>query len=282
VVSDVGLVMVTRDRRASALDALSRVDPRIPVCVVDNGSADGTAEAIRERFPKVDVVAAGRNLGAGGRTLGARRLRTPLIAFADDDSWWARDALARAEVLFARHPRLGLAAAKVLVGPQDKLDPVCELMRDSPIAPRPDLPGPPVMGFVACGAIVRRRAFLAAGGFDERYGIGGEEERLALDLAAAGWDLAYVDTLVVHHHPASAPRPGRVWRELRNDLWSTWLRRPLPSAARRTTRLLRSAPPPVALRATVEAARGLPWVLRERRVVPPTLEATLSAFDVDR
>jgi GT2 family glycosyltransferase len=271
--------MVTRDRRDNVLASLAHVPPGLPVCVVDNASGDGTVEAVRERHPQAEVIALDVNLGAGGRTLGVQRLGTPLTAFADDDSWWDPPALERAVELFDAYPHLGLVAGRVLVGPDQGLDPVSEAMRCSPLpSPRP-LPGPAVLGFVACGAIVRSSAFLDVGGFDPRYGIGGEEVRLAVDLRAAGWDLAYVDDLVAHHHPAPGGRPGRSWREVRNDLWSAWLRRPLSSAARRSATLLLRASPPVAARAGMEAARGLPWVVRERRVVPPDVEAGLALLE---
>ncbi len=65
-------------------------------------------------------------------------------------------------------------------------------MEHSPLPVEPDLPGPPVLGFLACAAIVRRKAYLEVGGFDPRMMIGGEEELLAADLASAGWGLAYV------------------------------------------------------------------------------------------
>ncbi len=274
-----GIAIVTRDRRDDLMQVLARVPAGVPVCVVDNGSGDGTPDAVRARHPGVDLVEAGRNLGAGGRTLAARRLGTRYVAFNDDDSWWAPGALGRAEALFEAHPRLGLVAARVLVGPEERLDPVCEAMRDSPLPADPSLPGPPVLGFVACGAVVRTEAFLAVGGFDSRYGIGGEELRLALDLAAAGWGLSYVDELVAHHHPASGGRPGRSSRQVRNDLWSAWLRRPLRAAAASTVRVLRGTPPPVAARATAEATAGLRWVLRERRVVPPHVEEQMELLE---
>src|SRR5690242_12729626 len=93
----VGVVVVTRDRRETLLHTLERLRALPgppPVVVVDNGSSDGTAEAVRERFGgAVGVVEAGRNLAAAARTVGARVLDTPLVAFADDDSWWAPGAL---------------------------------------------------------------------------------------------------------------------------------------------------------------------------------------------
>ena len=128
---------------------------------------------------------------------------TPYMAFADDDSWWAPGALRRAVDAFDAHPRMGLLAARILVGPEDQLDPICKSMRDSAPGWDPDLPGPSLLGFLACAAMVRREAFHAVGGFDQVVRFPGEEERVALDLAAAGWGLVYVDDIVVHHHPSS-------------------------------------------------------------------------------
>ncbi|HZI64586.1 MAG TPA: glycosyltransferase family 2 protein [Thermoanaerobaculia bacterium] len=57
-----------------ALRSLSALDyPRFDLVVVDNGSSDGSAEAIRAAFPAVVVLRTERNLGpAGGANLGIR------------------------------------------------------------------------------------------------------------------------------------------------------------------------------------------------------------------
>ena len=245
--------------------------------VVDNGSSDGSADAVRRAFPEVTVVAAGENLAAAARTVGARLLQRPYVAFADDDSWWAPGALRRAADVLDASERLGLLAARVLVGPEERLDPVSALMAASPLPAPAGVAGRGVVGFVACGAVVRREAFLQVGGFDRRYGVGGEEHRLALDLAAAGWTLAHVPEVVAHHHPAGGggPRPGRRARELRNELWSAWLRRPLVPAARRTLSVLAAEAvvrPRVAALGLAQALTGVGWVLPERRPVPPAVE----------
>jgi GT2 family glycosyltransferase len=203
------------------------------------------------------------------------------VAFADDDSWWAADALRRAVELLARTPQLAGVAARVLVGPERRLDPVCEAMARSPLGRPPGLPGPVVLGFVACGVVMRREPFLAAGGFERRFGVGGEEELLALDLAAAGWSIAYVPEVVAHHHPASARNPATRRRvQVRNTLWTAWLRRPGRSLARVTVGALPAAArDAAAARGMAEAARGLPWVLRRRRVVPTAVERAARAVE---
>jgi GT2 family glycosyltransferase len=245
--------------------------------VVDNGSTDGTAELVRTHHPDVQVVGLRRNRGAAARTVGARLVDSPYVAFSDDDSWWAPGALARAVQLLDRHPRLAVLAARVLLGPGRRLDPVCQEMADSPLQPADDLPGPPLLGFIACGAVVRRDAFLEVGGFDARLGVGGEEELLALDLAARGWGLAYVDEVVAHHYPSPSRDPADRRRLLvRNALWSAWLRRPLGGAARQTAHLAALAVhQPGAWPGVLLAMGGLPWVLRERRPVPRDLEAAI-------
>jgi GT2 family glycosyltransferase len=267
-----------RDRALATLDQLLTLPERPPIVVVDNGSADGTPAAIARRHPGVRVIELGHNAGAAARTVGLRALQTSLVAFSDDDSWWAEGALERAAELFDRHPRLALVQARILVGPEQRLDPTCAAMARSRVPAPPGLPGPAILGFVACGAIVRSEAFLAVGGFHPRLGMGGEEELLALDLASAGWQLAYVESLVAHHHPEpGAGRDGRAGAQLRNSIWTTWLRRRAPAVVVRSARLFATGLRRGLARALLEAARGLPWVLRERRAVPPGVERSARA-----
>ena len=59
-----------RDDTLAALESLRGIE----TVVVDNGSADGSAAAVAERFPEVELVPAGVNLGfAGGNNVGIRR-----------------------------------------------------------------------------------------------------------------------------------------------------------------------------------------------------------------
>jgi GT2 family glycosyltransferase len=276
----VAVVIATRNRGTELLGTLARLhtlDEQPPIVVVDNGSTDGTAELVRANYAGVQVVGLRRNQGGAARTVGARLVDSPYVAFSDDDSWWAPGALGRAVELLERHPRLAVLAARVLVGPDQRLDPVCQEMAHSPLPSAPDLPGPSVLGFIACGAVVRRAAFLEVGGFDVRLGVGGEEELLAVDLAARGWGLAYVEEVVAYHHPSPSRDPSARRRvQIRNALWSAWLRRPLGGAARETAHLAALAMhQPGAWSGILLALAGLPWVLRERRPIHRELEAAL-------
>ncbi|GAA4932876.1 glycosyltransferase [Streptomonospora halophila] len=280
----VGAVVITRDRRGELLGVLERLTAlpeRPPIVVVDNGSRDGSADAVAASFPDAALLRAGANLGAVGRNLGAEALDTPYIAFCDDDTWWEPGSLALAADLLDAHPDAASLTARILVEPSLREDPITPELRDSPVPAPAHLPGPALLSILAGASVLRASAFRDAGGFHERLWLGGEEELLSLDLAAAGWWMCWIEEMRVHHAPSRA-RDSRARRRLgiRNTLWTAWLRRPAGAALRRTGRVLASVPGDAASAAAVaEALAGLPWVLGERRPVPPRVEEGLRLLE---
>jgi hypothetical protein len=93
-----------------------------------------------------------------------------------------------------------------------------------------------------------------------------------------------VPAVIAHHHPvAGQRRPGRCAVQVRNDLWSAWLRRAPRPAARQTLRVLGRAAsdhPAAALHGLGQALAGAPWVARERRPVPLEVERAMRAVEV--
>lgn len=284
---DLAVVVMTRNRRSrllKTLDRLTRLPEEPSLIVADNGSTDGTVEAVRDLYPDVDVLPLAGNTGVLARNLAVERTDAAFVAFSDDDSWWNPGSLAAARSVLRAHPRLGLICARIVVGEDGHEDPICTEMGMSPVELHADLPGIPILGFLACAAVVRREAFEAVGGFETRLHFGGEEELIATDLVAAGWGVRYLPNLLVRHYPAAGrDDEWRRRRGVRNALWYLWLRRPAASAVRRSVALLRDAQPDgVTVRAAVEALWGLPWVLRERRVVPSYLERELRRLEESR
>jgi GT2 family glycosyltransferase len=283
----VAIVIITRDRAPELLRSLGRLHAlaeRPEIVVVDNGSRDGTAEQVHARFPRTRVLRLEEDRGAAGRTAGVRAVAAPYVAFCDDDAWFAPGALARGVAVLDAHPRVGLLAARVLLGEEERLEPACAAMAASPLASPPDVPGLRVLGFVACAAIVRRDAFLDVGGFDARFGIGGEEGLLAADLAARGWSLVYCPDVLAHHHPSHVrDRSQRRAAQVRNDLWFSWLRR-APRAALAATLATASAAlrDPVARAGLRLAIGGGLGVLASRRPLPAGVEADFRLLDAQR
>ncbi|HEX8759634.1 MAG TPA: glycosyltransferase [Pseudonocardiaceae bacterium] len=280
----VTVVIITHNRRAELLRTLARMTAlpdQAPVVVVDNASTDGTCDAVAELFGQVTLLRSTRNLGSLGRNLAVRDVTTPYVAFCDDDTWWEPGALRRAADLLDTYPGLASVTARILVAPDLVEDPITPELRDSPVPGPAWLPGPALLGVLAGASMFRVDAFREVGGFSPRLWLGGEEELLAIDLAAHGWWMCWAEDVVIQHAPSTARDPRRR-RQLgiRNTLWTAWLRRPLGSALRRTGIMLCSIPRDWAsVVAVAEALRGLPWVLQERRVIPPEVERGLKLLE---
>ena len=269
----VAVVILTYNRAAELKRTLTRMLalPKAPVMVVvDNRSTDATVSMMRAHFPQIRLISLPDNIGAAARNVGVQAVDTPYVAFCDDDTWWASGSLEVAVALLDLYPHVAVLCARVLVGKAEAEDPTCALMAASPL-PCDGLPGPALLGFLAGASVIRRSAFLDAGGYEPRLFIGGEEDLLALDLVAHGWHLAYVPELVVHHHPSSQrDSAGRKKFLVRNALWICWMRLPWPIAVKKTFRILRMASRDGLFAvALLDALRALPWVLQRRRALPP-------------
>lgn len=183
-----------RERLAVALRSLQEQTRPADVVVVDNGSADGTAELLRERFPEVALLELGRNLGFG-RALNravAEIPADPVILLNNDVECEPRfveallDAAAEGAECVAgvlvqeAAPGLidsaGVVADRTLMG--------FDYLHGEPLEVALRAPAP--LGPTGGAALYGLDAFQAAGGFDERIFLYYEDLDLALRLRAAG------------------------------------------------------------------------------------------------
>jgi GT2 family glycosyltransferase len=98
----------------------------VAVVCVDNGSDDGSADAVRSAFPEVELIETGRNLGfAGGNNVGiarARELGADWTVLLNNDATIGAGAIDAFERTAAGHPRAGVLAGKVLFAhPPDRI-----------------------------------------------------------------------------------------------------------------------------------------------------------------
>jgi GT2 family glycosyltransferase len=284
-------VIATRDRSGELAAVVRRLldTTRCPIVVVDNASGDDSVRAATRIADgsggRVTVVALDRNEGAVARNVGVARCDTPYVAFCDDDSWWEPGAIALAEDIFDRYPTVALLAARTVMLPQHRDDPFVAELADSPLGHNPALPGPSILGFQSCSAIVRKSAFESVGGFSPILHFRGEEALLAWDLAATGWDLCFCRALVAYHQPSVTRSPSRVQRArvLRNDMLTACLRRPVDRCARATAALAWAATRDTAhAKALLEAMAALPAVLQARRRLPGSVERSLRLLESPR
>jgi GT2 family glycosyltransferase len=279
----VSLVLLTYNcgaRLIPILDRLTALD--VAIVAVDNASGDDTV-AVLEKYDQIEIVRLDRNTGAAGRNVGLRHTTTPYVAFCDDDGWYEPEGLARAADLLDAHPRLGLVNARILVGPENGLDPISAITESSPLPERHGIPGDVLLGFMAGAVIVRRVAYEEAGGYEDRFFIGGEEETLAFKLARLGWQMRYLPDVVMHHEPSVANAPYLRAYGLRNTLWNCWLHRRWRSALYYSWQVLADHPKNADwLRGVAAAFVGMPAIWRERRPMDPELDADLAVLDRQR
>jgi hypothetical protein len=244
-----------RDDTLAALDSLRG----IPTVVVDNGSADGSADAVAERFPDVELVRAGVNLGyAGGNNVGIRRA---LDGGADWVLLMNNDATAEAGLVDAlrgaaeSRPDAGVLACKVLFAGSNRLwyagasfDPLLGRSRHSGFGAA-DVPGDELRDVVRAtgtGMAVSRAAIDAAGLLDEELFLYVEDLEWCLRIAAAGFAIVYVPGARIRHRVSAsaggAGSPTTSYYETRNMLAVVERHRPLPRGLRGPRRALVVAP----------------------------------------
>lgn len=262
------------------------------VLVVDNGSEDGLA-SIRSRFPTVEIINPGANLGfaaANNRAVAAAG-GVSWVALLNPDAFpepnWLHECLAFAE----QHPGYGSIGCRLLSAENpDYLDGTGDCMHVIGWPWRRDHGFPVAMGQrengdilspCAAAALYRRELYQQLGGLDEGFFCYLEDVDLGLRLQLAGYPCGYCASAVVHH--AGSAITGRrsdftIYYSQRNLLWNylknlpaglLWRYLPLHLLFHLLGVVSFSLKGQirVVLRAKWDALRGLPAVWRQRRAI---------------
>jgi N-acetylglucosaminyl-diphospho-decaprenol L-rhamnosyltransferase len=182
------------ERLERALGSLRAQTRPVDVVVADNGSSDGSAELLRERFPEVGLIELGRNLGFGPALNRAieEEPGDPVILLNDDVECEPRFVEAMLE---ASGGGAEMVAGVLLQEPAPELIDSAGVVADRTLMGFDYLHGEPLsalegaadpLGPTGGAALYRREAFEAVGGFDERIFLYYEDLDLALRMAAAG------------------------------------------------------------------------------------------------
>lgn len=126
----VGVVVLTWNRREDTLECLRSLaqvaEPEIKVILVDNGSSDGTAEAVRQEFPRIELIDTGENLGyTGGNNVGIRRaldLGAEYVLILNNDTIVAPESVSELLAVATRSERIGFVSPKIyFMDPPDRI-----------------------------------------------------------------------------------------------------------------------------------------------------------------
>jgi GT2 family glycosyltransferase len=262
------------------------------VIVVDNASADRSAEAVAARFPEARLLRNAENRGfAAATNQGLAEARGRHLVLLNPDTEVRRGALARLVDFLDAHPRCG-AVGPQLLNPDGSLQhgafhfptlamafldffPVHHRLLSSRLNGRYRQPAPAPFAIdhpLGACLMVRREVLEQVGTLDERFFMYCEEVDWCLRIKATGWSI-YCEprAAVVHHGGASAAQfRERMYVELfrsRGRLFAKHYSRAYRLAARWIVRAgLR--------RARREVARSL----REGTLAPEGARARLEAY----
>jgi hypothetical protein len=245
-VSELSIVIPSWNTRELLARCLASIDaaqmPDTEVIVVDNASADGSADMVAARFPRAQLVRNAENEGfARGCNQGMRMASGEALLLLNADTEIEGTALVDMLAFLRAHPEHGAVAPR-LVNPDGTTQRACmrfpglwtplffgtplerwlprsrELeryfLRDWDHGDERDVDQPPA----AC-LMLRRAALDEVGLFDEDLWLFFNDVDLSLRLARAGWKTRYLHgARVVHHHGKSTaqfPRRVAEWQKNR-------------------------------------------------------------------
>ena len=245
---DVSVSLVNTNSRElllACLESLAAVDAEI--VVLDNASEDGSADAVRERFPGVRLIEQRRRAGFGANHNTVIRATTGRYVYVLNEDTTSSDwGLERMVAHLDASPQVAALAPR-LEYPDGRL-------QDS--AWRFPTPALAALGLLtlsragvvlsggretrdvdwamAAALLVRRDALDEVGLFDEEFFIYSEETDLQLRLRRAGWRTQYFPSVTVVHHESqfSAGIPERRINEMWRGRHRYWRKHHTPAGAR--------------------------------------------------
>jgi GT2 family glycosyltransferase len=223
---EVSVVIVTWNAGHELLACLRSLQdnhPSVPweAIVVDNGSTDGSLEAVRAEFPRVRVIANGANRGlAAANNQGISASDAPFVLISNPDVVYGPGAIDALMDLLTRRDRAAFAIAKMMHADgrvqtsAGDLPPTVQALLGRALSRSHDKPDRARMwwdgwahdeeraighGAEAC-YLVRREALNEIGLQDERFVLDWEGVDWSARAWHAGWEVWFCPTAEVVHH----------------------------------------------------------------------------------
>lgn len=217
---NIAVIILTINQRDVTLQCLSSLfvikEPPFDVVLWDNGSTDGTAEAVEKSFPDVIVHRGSTNLGvASGRNAAAelaiKRLNPSHLLFLDNDMVVEADFISALVRPFIEDEKVGQTQAKLrFMQDRKRLNDGGGaqvnflLWQVTPVGYNEMDHGQhdTIKKCIACGGamMVRTVVFQQLGGFDATFDpFGPEDLDFSLRLQKAGYSALYIPQAVAYH-----------------------------------------------------------------------------------
>jgi len=195
----------------------------IEIIVVDNGSSDGTPEAVQKEFPSVTLIQNHANLGfAKANNIAIRRSTGRYVCLINPDVVVGEGCLDRMLAYMDQQPSIGILGPKIL-NPDSTIqfscrrfpslwNALCRAMALDALFPSKSLFGDPLMRSWAhdslrqvdmlsgCFWMIRREALDAVGSLDEDFFMYGEDLDYCQRCWQQGWEIVYFPQVAAVHY----------------------------------------------------------------------------------
>jgi GT2 family glycosyltransferase len=188
--------------RANLRSLEAQTTPFREIVVVDNHSTDGTVEMLAAEFPRAKVIVMPHSGYGACETfnIGFACVKTEFTAILDDDIELPPDWLQKLTAKFAAEPATTAMLSTKVVEPgmPDWLVNSEDVNRERFMAT-----------FRGCGTLARSDVLAAAGYYDERFYIYGNERDLASRVLALGFRVKQFPEVVTYHKTPFGQRKGK-------------------------------------------------------------------------
>jgi glycosyltransferase involved in cell wall biosynthesis len=167
------------------------------IIIVDDGSTDGTRDALRKFDQRIMVLAQANSGPASARNRGVKAAKCSFVAFTDSDCLPGEDWLFNLSRGFdgERVAGVGGSVRSAIRGLTGEYVDAVRLLD-----PQPDEDGA-IPYLITANACFRREALIKAGLFNERFRKpGGEEPDLCFRIRRLGYEFRFAEQALVHHH----------------------------------------------------------------------------------
>jgi GT2 family glycosyltransferase len=226
---DLSIIIVNWNTRQLLLDCLRSIYGTVrkvsfEVSVVDNGSADGSVEAVARSYPDVTIIANGRNEGfAKANNIAMRRMQGEYAVLLNSDTLLREGSLDGMHAFMQSHPEAGLCGPQLLYGDGRKQTSTgtfprvlseytsASLVRllspDKHPGKEPGYRGPTPVDFIigAC-MFARKSAIDDVGMLDEEYFFYYEEIDWCFRMNRAGWQVYHIPDIEIVHFGGQSTR----------------------------------------------------------------------------
>ena len=219
---DISFIIVNWNTKELLLECIASIYQTVKeiafeIWVVDNGSSDGSVEAVKEKYPRIKIIENRTNLGfAAANNLALKRMGGHYALKLNTDTILTEGAVRALHNFMQGNPEAAIACGQLLNQDGSKQNSIANfpsllsLMSNETVL-RILLPrrfpskrreyGTPIEIESCIGAcmLIRKKAVDEVGFLDERYFFFLEETDWAYRMKKAGWKIFFVPTARIFH-----------------------------------------------------------------------------------